>query len=94
MKRCSSSGCWLLLFLVGKVAARAFSTDRPVISNSTFISVEASDAMTLTTISWTLQGHVAVYFDRIATDVLRFATADNVTLRCPWFACFVRKEYR
>lgn len=88
------SSCWLVLFLVGKVAARAFSTNNTITSSSDFISVETLDAMTLTTISWTLQGYVAVYFDRLATDALRFAPAENSTYRCapecvqrsPWFA--------
>lgn len=76
-----NSCCWLVLFLVGKVAARAFSTNSTNISNSTFISAEVLDAMTLTTISWTLQGYVVVYFDKFATDALRFARGENATLR-------------
>eukprot|EP00752_Nemacystus_decipiens_P001785 g1725.t1 len=74
-----SISCWLVLSLAGKVAARAFSTNSAIISNGTFISVEALDAVTLTTISWTLQGYVAVYFDRLGTDALRFAPAENAT---------------
>lgn len=70
----------VVFFLVGKVAGRAFTTNTTSISNGTFIGVEALDAVTLTTISWTLQGRIVVYFDRLATDVLRFASAENETL--------------
>lgn len=73
--------CLTLLFLVGEVAGRAFSTDSAIISNSTYIGVKASDAMTLTEISWNLQGYVVVYFDRLATDVLRFTSGEDETLR-------------
>lgn len=75
-----SSRCWLVLFfLVGNVAGKVFSANSTSISSSTHISVEALDAMALTTISWTLQGRVVVYFDMHATDALRFAP-ENETL--------------
>lgn len=83
MNRYTRYSCGLVLLLlllsVGKVAGRVFATNTSITFSSTFVSVEALDAMTLTTISWTRQGHVAVYFDRLATDSLRFSTAENET---------------
>lgn len=73
-------GCLVVVLVaVGEVevAARPFSTNSTVISNSTHIGVEASDAITLTTVSWTKQGRVAVYFDRRATNALRFEPVDT-----------------
>ncbi|CAN0248420.1 unnamed protein product, partial [Scytosiphon promiscuus] len=46
-------------------------------SNSTYISVQAWDAVTLTEIAWTLEGRIMVFFDGLATDVLRFGTENE-----------------
>lgn len=70
----------LFVVLVGYTDGIPFSIENAQRSNSTYMSVEAWDAVTLTVISWTLQGRVFVFFDGIATDVLRFG-AGNQSLR-------------
>lgn len=74
-------GGWYVALVTLALALRArgvaFSTDGMQTSNSTYLSVKAWDAVTLTEIAWTLEGRVLVFFDGIATDVLRFGTENE-----------------
>ncbi|CAM9434117.1 unnamed protein product, partial [Ectocarpus fasciculatus] len=67
----------LFVVLVRYTDGIPFSTENAQRSNSTYMSVDAWDALTLTVISWTLQGRVFVFFDGVATDVLRFGAGNE-----------------
>lgn len=78
---CIPSGWWFVALVALALASRArgvaFSTDGMQTSNSTYISVKAWDAVTLTEITWSLEGRIIVFFDGLATDVLRFGTENE-----------------
>lgn len=76
--------------LLAGVEGTPFSTEQEQTSNSTYLSVKALDAVTLTNISWSIQGRILVYFDERSTGVLRFGLENDTVSRYCWGSLALR----